>query len=87
MYVRKFVCLNTNLGVEGTSDDLDEPIEAMFNDVNFKHRYNVGSVNSVNICRILVQTGKKIFGYISRAFSSFSFVASPAKVFFNYSTY
>ena len=45
------------VGVDGTSDDLDVPIEAIFADVSFKQKYNVGSVNSVNICRVLVQCG------------------------------
>ena len=43
------------IAVDGSSDDLDVPIESCFNDIEFKHKYNLGSVNSVNICRVLVQ--------------------------------
>ena len=43
------------IGVDGTSDDLDRPIEAVFGDVAFRKKHSIGSVNSVNICRVLVQ--------------------------------
>ena len=41
--------------VEGTSDDLDVPIETLFKDTHFKSTYGIGSVNSVNILRFLAQ--------------------------------
>uniref|UniRef100_A0A7S3PNT8 threonine synthase n=1 Tax=Aplanochytrium stocchinoi TaxID=215587 RepID=A0A7S3PNT8_9STRA len=40
---------------EGTSDELDVPVEAVLNDFDFKTKHCCGSVNSVNIGRILVQ--------------------------------
>ena len=43
------------IAIEGSSDDLDVPIEALFADLAFKEKYNLGGVNSVNICRVLVQ--------------------------------
>ena len=45
------------LGTEGSSDDLDRPMEAVFADTGFKRRHQIGSINSVNICRVLVQVG------------------------------
>ncbi len=41
--------------VEGTSDDLDRPIEVLLRDQELRTRYRLGSVNSVNIVRVLVQ--------------------------------
>ena len=35
------------IGVDGTSDDLDVPMEAVFNDCPFKKKHSVGTVNSV----------------------------------------
>ena len=45
----------TVVGVEGSSDDLDVPMEACFRDAQYKARHRLGSVNSVNIVRLLVQ--------------------------------
>lgn len=44
------------VGVEGSSDDLDVPMEACFRDSAFKARHALGSVNSVNVVRLLVQS-------------------------------
>ena len=44
------------IGVDGTSDDLDVPMEAVFNDAAFKREHSVGTVNSVNIVRLIVQS-------------------------------
>jgi threonine synthase len=55
---------STLIRVEGTSDDLDEPIEAILHDVKIKHELNIGSVNSVNIVRLLVQTVHFFYSYI-----------------------
>ena len=52
------------IAVDGSSDDLDVPIESCFNDIEFKHKYNLGSVNSVNICRVLVQVVHYFFTYL-----------------------
>lgn len=44
------------VGVEGGSDDLDVPMEACFRDTPFRERHQLGSVNSVNVVRLLVQS-------------------------------
>jgi threonine synthase len=44
------------VGVEGSSDDLDVPMEACFRDRAFKEAFHLGSVNSVNIIRLVVQS-------------------------------
>ena len=52
------------IAIEGSSDDLDVPIEALFADLAFKEKYNLGSVNSVNICRVLVQVVHFFYAYL-----------------------
>eukprot|EP01119_Soliformovum_irregulare_P016614 TRINITY_DN4842_c0_g1_i5.p1 TRINITY_DN4842_c0_g1~~TRINITY_DN4842_c0_g1_i5.p1 ORF type:complete len:420 (+),score=129.68 TRINITY_DN4842_c0_g1_i5:245-1504(+) len=43
------------IGMERSSDDLDVVVRALFNDLDFKKKYNLTSINSVNIGRILMQ--------------------------------
>jgi len=45
------------VAVEGTSDDLDQPVAELFVDPVFKKENRLGSLNSVNIVRLLVQVG------------------------------
>eukprot|EP00939_MAST-03C_sp_MAST-3C-sp1_P001697 g1697.t1 len=52
------------VAVEGTSDDLDVPMEKCFRDKAFKTEMNLGSVNSVNIVRMLVQTVHYFYAYL-----------------------
>lgn len=52
------------VAVEGTSDDLDVPCEAVLKDSNFKDSHSLGTVNSVNIVRMLVQTVHYFYGYL-----------------------
>ena len=53
--------------MEGTSDDLDRPLQALFQDLAFKQRYHLGSMNSVNIVRILVQAVHFFYAYFKVA--------------------
>ena len=41
--------------VDGSSDDLDEPIKELFQDREFVKEHNLCSINSINWARILVQ--------------------------------
>lgn len=50
-------------GVEGNSDELDEPIRAVFADVAFAQKYNLMSLNSINWSRVLVQMAHHFFAY------------------------
>mmetsp|Transcript_28504 Transcript_28504/g.87220 ORF Transcript_28504/g.87220 Transcript_28504/m.87220 type:complete len:379 (-) Transcript_28504:1024-2160(-) len=52
------------IGVEGSSDDLDVPIEACFHDASFRAKHSLGTMNSVNIVRLLVQAATFIFAYL-----------------------
>ncbi|XP_024408115.2 threonine synthase-like 2 isoform X7 [Desmodus rotundus] len=49
--------------VEGNSDELDEPIKAVFADVAFVKKHNLMSLNSINWSRILVQIAHHFFAY------------------------
>jgi threonine synthase len=45
-----------NLAVRGTFDDAQRIVKALFSDLDFKTRYRLGAVNSINWARILAQT-------------------------------
>lgn len=49
--------------VEGNSDELDEPIKAVFADVAFVKKHNLMSLNSINWSRVLVQMAHHFFAY------------------------
>lgn len=42
--------------MDATNDDLDDVVRAVFNDLAFKKEYNISSLNSINIVRIILQT-------------------------------
>jgi threonine synthase len=53
------------IAVDGTSDDLDVPMETLFGDVRFARTHKIGSVNSVNICRVLVQVAHFVWAAVT----------------------
>jgi threonine synthase len=44
-----------NLSVEGTFDDCQNMVKALFNDLDFKSKYSLSAVNSINWARIAAQ--------------------------------
>jgi threonine synthase len=44
-----------NVAVEGTFDDCQDLVKAMFNDIPFRDRHHLSAVNSINWARILAQ--------------------------------
>jgi len=44
-----------NLAIEGTFDDCQAIVKKLFNDLEFRDRYSLGAVNSINWARILAQ--------------------------------
>ncbi|AGA90093.1 threonine synthase [Thioflavicoccus mobilis 8321] len=44
-----------NVALRGTFDDGQRLVKALFNDLSFKERYQLGAVNSINWARILAQ--------------------------------
>lgn len=53
--------------MEGNSDELDEPIKAVFADVPFVQKHNLMSLNSINWSRVLVQMAHHFFAYFQCA--------------------
>jgi threonine synthase len=44
-----------NIAVEGVFDDCQDMVKAVSNDLDFKRRYKIGTVNSINWARLLAQ--------------------------------
>jgi len=44
-----------NIAVRGTFDDCQNIVKSLFNDLDFKNRYSLGAVNSINWARVLAQ--------------------------------
>jgi len=44
-----------NIAVKGTFDDCQEIVKSLFNDLDFKEKYALGAVNSINWARVLAQ--------------------------------
>ncbi len=51
-----------NIAIEGTFDDGQRIIKALFNDLQFKEKYCLGAVNSVNWARIVAQIVYYFYG-------------------------
>jgi len=56
-----------NFGVDGSSDDLDVPIKAVFADLEYVEKHRLCSINSINWARILVQIGHYFYCYFQMA--------------------
>jgi len=59
-----------NLAVEGSFDDCQDIVKAVSNDLDFKSRYQIGAVNSINWARIVAQTVYYFKGYFLATKSS-----------------
>jgi threonine synthase len=52
-----------NLVIEGVFDDCQDIVKAVSNDLEFKQRYRIGTVNSINWARLLAQVVYYFAGY------------------------
>ena len=52
-----------NLAIEGVFDDCQDIVKAVSNDLEFKRRYRIGTVNSINWARLLAQVVYYFAGY------------------------
>ena len=52
-----------NLAVDGTFDDAQNIVKALFNDVEFKKSQRLGAVNSINWARVLAQIVYYIYAH------------------------
>ncbi len=52
-----------NIAVEGVFDDCQDLVKAVSNDLDFKRKYHIGTVNSINWARLLAQVVYYFAGY------------------------
>jgi threonine synthase len=52
-----------NLSVQGVFDDCQDIVKAVSNDLDFKRKYKIGTVNSINWARLLAQVVYYFAGY------------------------
>lgn len=52
-----------NIAVAGVFDDCQDIVKAVSNDLNFKRKYRIGTVNSINWARLLAQVVYYFAGY------------------------
>ncbi len=59
-----------NIAVEGVFDDCQDMVKAVSNDLEFKNRQKIGTVNSINWARIVAQVVYYFRGYLSASTSN-----------------
>ncbi|MBE7942701.1 MULTISPECIES: threonine synthase [Ramlibacter] len=52
-----------NIAIEGVFDDCQDIVKAVSNDLEFKRRHNIGTVNSINWARLVAQVVYYFAGY------------------------
>jgi threonine synthase len=59
-----------NLAIEGVFDDCQDIVKAVSNDLEFKRKYKIGTVNSINWARLLAQVVYYVAGYLQATTSN-----------------
>ncbi|MGZ5200318.1 MAG: threonine synthase [Telluria sp.] len=54
-----------NIAVEGVFDDCQDMVKAVSNDLSFKARHKIGTVNSINWARVVAQVVYSFRGYLA----------------------
>ena len=66
-----------NIAVEGVFDDCQDMVKAVSNDLDFKRKYKIGTVNSINWARLLAQVVYYFAGYFYATDPAHGFAAGP----------
>ncbi len=61
-----------NIAVEGVFDDCQDMVKAVSNDLEFKRKYKIGTVNSINWARLLAQVVYYFAGYFYATDATFA---------------
>ncbi len=69
-----------NIAIEGVFDDCQDIVKAVSNDLDFKRRHKIGTVNSINWARLLAQVVYYFAGYLQA--TSGRVQATPERVSF-----
>lgn len=56
-----------NIAVDGTFDDCQDMVKALMGDLEFKQKYSLGAVNSINWARVLAQVVYYIYAWLKVA--------------------
>ncbi len=67
-----------NIAVEGVFDDCQDMVKAVSNDLEFKRRYRIGTVNSINWARLMAQVVYYFAGYFQATPAAPATGASPS---------
>ncbi len=59
-----------NIAIEGVFDDCQDIVKAVSNDLDFKRRFKIGTVNSINWARLLAQVVYYFAGYLQATTSN-----------------
>ena len=59
-----------NIAIEGVFDDCQDIVKAVSNDLDFKRKYKIGTVNSINWARLLAQVVYYFAGYLQATTSN-----------------
>jgi len=65
-----------NLALEGVFDDCQDIVKAVSNDLDFKRKYRIGTVNSINWARLMAQVVYYFAGYFQATHMAPTLVAS-----------
>ena len=61
-----------NIAIKGVFDDCQDIVKAVSNDLEFKRKYKIGTVNSINWARLLAQVVYYFAGYIQATESEYT---------------
>jgi threonine synthase len=64
-----------NIAVEGVFDECQDVVKAVSNDLDFKRRWHIGTVNSINWARVLAQVVYYFAGYFQATKADFERVS------------